>query len=60
MRSGIINLVLGVIGVVLGLNLIPGVPRMTLIGTGSSELLAVFGGVIAAIGIYQIWRDRRR
>lgn len=60
MRSGIINLVLGVVGVVLGLNLIPGVPRMTLIGTGSSELLAALGGVVAAVGVYQIWRDRRR
>ena len=60
MRSGIINIVLGVVGVVLGLNLIPGIPRMTLIGTDSSQLLAVFGGVIAAVGIYQVWRDRRK
>ncbi len=60
MRSGIINIVLGVVGVVLGLNLIPGIPRMTLIGTNSSQLLAVFGGVIAAVGIYQVWRDRRK
>lgn len=60
MRSGIINIILGVIGVVLGLQLIPGAPRLTLIGTGSSELLAVFGGVVAAVGIYQVWRDRRR
>lgn len=60
MRSGIINIVLGLVGVALGLQLIPGVPRMTLIGTGSSQLLAVFGGVVAAIGVYQIWRDRRR
>lgn len=60
MRSGIINIVVGAIGLVLGLHLIPGIPRMTLIGTGSSELLAVFGGLIAAYGIYQVWRDRRR
>ncbi|OGQ23883.1 MAG: hypothetical protein A2138_22090 [Deltaproteobacteria bacterium RBG_16_71_12] len=60
MRSGIINIVLGVVGVVLGLNLIPGIPRMTLIGTDSSQLLAVFGGLIAAFGIYQVWRDRRK
>ncbi len=60
MRSGIINIILGGVGVVLGLQLIPGLPRLTLIGTGSSELLAVFGGVVAAVGIYQIWRDRRR
>ncbi len=60
MRSGIINIVLGLVGVALGLQLIPGVPRMSLIGTGSSELLAVFGGVVAAIGVYQVWRDQRR
>ena len=60
MRSGIINIVIGLVGVVLGLQLIPGLPRMTLIGTGSSQLLAVFGGVVAAFGVYQIWRDQRR
>jgi uncharacterized membrane protein YeaQ/YmgE (transglycosylase-associated protein family) len=60
MRSGIINLVLGLVGVVLGLQLVPGLPRMTLIGTGSSELLAVFGGAVSALGVFQIWRDQRR
>ena len=60
MRSGIINIVIGLVGVVLGLQLIPGLPRMTLIGTGSSQLLAVFGGVVAAFGVYQIGRDQRR
>lgn len=60
MRSGIFNIVLGVVGAVLGLQLVPGLPHLTLIGTGSSEALAVFGGVVASVGIYQVWRDRRR
>ena len=46
------------VGVVLGLQLIPGAPRLTLIGTGSSELLAVFGGVVAAVGKSGEWVDR--
>lgn len=60
MRSGIINIVFGAIGVVLGLGLIPGAPRPSLIGTHSSEALAVVGGAIVALGVFQVWRDRRR
>ena len=53
MGAGIFNLILGVAGLVGGLT-----GKMALIGTESSTALAVFGGGVAALGIYQIIRSR--
>jgi len=54
MWSGIINIVLGCGGIAFGLN------GGKLMFTNSSEALIGVGAVIAATGVYQIWRDRRR
>jgi hypothetical protein len=34
--------------------------QFTLLGTDSSTLLMVAGGLVAALGAYQLWRNRGR
>jgi len=53
MTSGIINVLVGVVGVAMGLS------GHVLIFTHSSEALMVAGGAIAALGIYQIVRAKK-
>lgn len=54
MGVGIFNLVVGLVALVAGLS-----GEFALIGTDSSEALAGVGGVIAAIGVYQIVKSAR-
>ena len=54
MVSGIINIALGVTGIVLG------VQGRVLAFTNSKEALIGLGGVMVALGCYQIFRSRRR
>lgn len=54
MVSGLINIVLGAAGIYLGLS------GRVLAFTQSSEALVVVGAAMAGLGVYQIWRDRRR
>lgn len=53
MFGGIINVVLGLVGVVMGVN------GRVLAFTHSSEALIVMGGGLIALGSYQLWRARR-
>ncbi len=55
MGAGVWNLFLGIAAVVAGAS-----GQFSLVFTNSSTLLMVFGGVIAAYGIFQIVRARRR
>jgi hypothetical protein len=34
--------------------------QFTLLGTNSTTLLMVAGGLVAALGVYQLWRNRGR
>lgn len=53
MLWGLINIGLGVTGIVLGLN------GRVLAGTGSSEALIALGGGIVLFGCWQLYRNRR-
>ncbi len=53
MRSGVWNLGFGLVGIVAGAS-----GKFTLLGTNSSTLLMVAGGLVAALGAYQLWRSR--
>lgn len=53
MVGGIINILLGVVGIGLGFN------GRVLAFTHSSEALIVLGGGLVALGSYQLWRTRR-
>ncbi len=52
--AGIWNILIGLAAVAAGAS-----GRFSLIGTNSSVLLMVFGGLLAAYGVYQIIRQRR-
>ncbi len=54
MTSGLINIGVGVFGVAMGLS------GHVLMFTHSTEALVGGGALIAAYGVYQVWRDRRR
>lgn len=53
MVGGIINILLGVVGIGMGLN------GRVLAFTHSTEALIVMGGGLVALGTWQIWRNRR-
>jgi hypothetical protein len=53
MRAGVFNFIFGIAAIGLGLS-----GKFQLIGTGSSTALAVFGGVVAAWGVFQLVRSR--
>jgi hypothetical protein len=55
MWAGIFNVAIGIVCVVAALG-----GGYALIGTDSQEALAAVGGVIAAIGIFQLVRHARR
>lgn len=55
MGAGIWNLLIGLAAVAAGAS-----GRFTLIGTNSSLLLIVFGGLLAAYGVYQLVRAKRQ
>jgi hypothetical protein len=54
MRSGIVNAILGAVGIVLGLN------GYSLVFTRSSTALIAGGVGVLALGLWQIWRDHNR
>jgi hypothetical protein len=55
MGAGIWNIVIGLAAVAAGLS-----GRFSLIGTNSPVLLVVFGGLLAAYGVFQIVRSKRQ
>ena len=55
MGAAIFNLVIGGVMIAGGLS-----GKLVLFGTGSSEALAVIGGLIVAHGAYQAFRSRKR
>jgi hypothetical protein len=52
--AGIFNVIIGVAAVIAGAS-----GRFSLVGTNSPLLLEVFGGLLAAYGLYQIVRTMR-
>jgi hypothetical protein len=55
MRSGIVNIVLGLVGIGLGLS-----GKFVFFGTQESWPLVAVGGAAAAWGVVQVLRDRPR
>jgi hypothetical protein len=55
MKTGVWNLGFGLVAIVAGAT-----GQFTLLGTNSSMLLIVAGGIVAALGAYQLWRLRGR
>jgi hypothetical protein len=53
MKTGVWNLGFGLVAIAAGAS-----GKFTLLGTNSSTLLMIAGGVIAALGVYQLWRLR--
>jgi hypothetical protein len=53
MKAGIWNLGIGLVGVAAGAS-----GQFTLPGTGSATWLMVVGGVIALVGLFQLYRSR--
>lgn len=53
MKSGFWNVGFGLVAVAAGAS-----GQFTLIGTDSSKWLMVAGGVVAALGVFQLWRNR--
>jgi hypothetical protein len=53
MKSGVWNLGFGLVAIAAGAS-----GQFALIGTNSSTLLMVAGGVVAALGAFQLWRNR--
>jgi hypothetical protein len=53
MRSGVWNLGFGLVAVAAGAS-----GQFSLLGTSSSTLLMVAGGVVAAFGVFQLWKNR--
>jgi hypothetical protein len=52
-KSGFWNVGFGLVAVAAGAS-----GQFTLIGTDSSKWLMVAGGVVAALGVFQLWRNR--
>ena len=55
MKTGIWNLGFGLVAIAAGAS-----GRFTFFGTNSPMLLMVAGGLVAALGVYQLWRLRGR
>jgi hypothetical protein len=55
MKTGVWNLGFGLVAIAAGAS-----GQFTLLGTGSSKLLMVAGGIVAALGVYQLWRNKGR
>ena len=55
MKTGIWNLGFGLVAIAAGAS-----GQFTLFGTSSSTLLEVAGGLVAALGVFQLWRLRGR
>ncbi len=53
MKSGVWNLGFGLVAVAAGAS-----GQFTLLGTSSSTLLMVAGGLVAALGVFQLWKNR--
>jgi hypothetical protein len=53
MKSGVWNLGFGLVAVAAGAS-----GQFTLLGTSSSTLLIVAGAVVAALGVFQLWKNR--
>jgi hypothetical protein len=53
MKTGVWNLGFGLVAIAAGAS-----GQFTLLGTSSSTLLMVAGGVVAALGVFQLWRLR--
>lgn len=53
MVGGLINIALGIAGIVMGAN------GRVLAFTGSKEALMIFGGALIALGCWQLYRNRR-
>jgi hypothetical protein len=54
-KTGLWNLGFGLVAIVAGAS-----GQFTFIGTSSSTLLMAAGGVVAALGVYQLWRLKGR
>jgi hypothetical protein len=52
-KSGFWNVGFGLVAVAAGAS-----GQFTLIGTDSSKWLMVAGGAVAALGVFQLWRNR--
>lgn len=52
MKSGVWNLGFGLVAVAAGAN------GFTLLGTNSSTWLMVAGAAVAALGVFQLWKNR--
>jgi hypothetical protein len=52
-KSGVFNLGFGLVAVAAGAS-----GQFTLMGTDSSTYLMVAGGVVAALGVFQLWRNK--
>jgi hypothetical protein len=55
MKTGLFNLAFGLVALVAGAS-----GQFAFIGTSSSSLLMIAGGLVAALGVFQIWRTRGR
>ena len=53
MKSGVWNLGFGLVAMVAGAT-----GEFTFFGTNSTALLIAAGAVVAALGVYQLWRAR--
>jgi hypothetical protein len=53
MLGGVVNIGLGIAGIVMGLN------GRVLAFTGSKEALMIFGGALIALGCWQLYRSRK-
>jgi len=55
MKAGVWNLGFGLVAIAAGAS-----GQFTLLGTNSAPLLMAAGGLVAALGVYQLWRQRGR
>jgi hypothetical protein len=53
MKSGVWNLGFGLVAVAAGAS-----GQFTLLGTNSSTWLIVAGALVAALGVFQLWKNR--
>ena len=53
MKSGVWNLGFGIVAMLAGAT-----GEFTFFGTNSTALLVAAGGVVAALGVFQLWRAR--
>jgi hypothetical protein len=54
-KSGVFNLGFGLVAVAAGAS-----GQFQLIGTNSSTLLIAAGAAVAALGVFQLWKNRGR